>query len=79
MNRPYPIRATKTRKLNSPVLESSSHLHGAGNENLKRKFSRRAKEMQHDELTKGFPSGHFEEREEVDITVVRCGFCEVKW
>jgi hypothetical protein len=60
-------------------LESSSHLHGAGKENLQWKFSRRAKEMQHDEVTQVFPSGQFEEREEVDIAVVRCGFCEVKW
>jgi hypothetical protein len=47
--------------------------------NGKMKFSKRAKEMQHDEVTQAFPSGQLEEREEVNVAVVRCGFCEVKW
>lgn len=35
--------------------------------------------MQHYEVTQAFPSGQLEEREEVDVAVVCCGFCEVKW
>jgi len=47
--------------------------------NGKIKFSKRTKEMQNYEVTRCFPSGQFEEREEVDVAVDRCGFCEVKW
>jgi hypothetical protein len=43
------------------------------------KFSKRAKEIQNDEVKQVFPSVQFEEREEVHVAVVRCGFCEVKW
>jgi len=47
--------------------------------NGKVKISKRAKEMQHDKVTQAFPSGEFEGREEVDVAVVCCGFCEIKW
>jgi hypothetical protein len=47
--------------------------------NGKIKFSKRAKEMQHGEVARVFPSVQLEERREVDFAVVCCGFCKVTW
>jgi hypothetical protein len=76
----HSIRATQIHTLQSPFLESSSHLHGAGKENSQRKDNiPQKRERDATRRTQVFPSGQLEEREEVDVAFVRCGFCEVKW
>jgi hypothetical protein len=44
-------------------------------QNGKMKFTKRAKETQHGEVTEVFPSGQFQERQEADVGVFRCEFC----